>query len=99
MTELSDDAKCIASQFHTLTEMTFKMIEYRPSDRYQAGLDELVERKMLTVEPFNQFGGLVYKKVHGADFAPYLKWFWENQEKGRFPITAPIANGTPNAHV
>ena len=90
MTNLSDDAKVIASQFHTLTEMTFKMIDARPSDRYQAALDELVENKMLMWEPFNQFGGVVYKKVPDVDYAPYLKWFWENQDKGRFPITTPI---------
>ncbi|CTQ75938.1 hypothetical protein [Roseibium alexandrii] len=90
MTDLSDDAKAIAAQFHTQTEMTFKMIEARPSDRYQAGLDELVKRNLLTVEPFNQFGGLVYKKVPEADYSPYMKWFWENPEKGKFPITTPI---------
>ncbi len=90
MLDLSDDAKVIASQFHSLTTMTFQMIDARPSDRYQAALDELVENKMLMWEPFNQFGGLVYKKVPDVDYAPYLKWFWENPDKGKFPMTTPI---------
>ena len=90
MLDLSDDAKVIASQFHSLTTMTFHMIDARPSDRYQAALDELVENKMLMREPFNQFGGLVYKKVPDVDYSPYLKWFWENPDKGKFPMTTPI---------
>ncbi len=44
-------------------QLTFHMIECRPTARAQAGLDELVEAGLISVEPFNQYGGFVYKPI------------------------------------
>lgn len=43
------------------TKVTLHLVENRPTARTQAVLDELVSAGVITVEPFNRFGGLVYQ--------------------------------------
>ncbi|QAY80439.1 hypothetical protein ETR14_27760 (plasmid) [Sphingosinicella sp. BN140058] len=59
---LGDDAILIAgSTFALATKLHLGLRESKPSDRLQAALDELVAKDILSVEPFNDFGGLVYR--------------------------------------
>jgi hypothetical protein len=65
--------------------------------RTKAALDELVERKVITVEQFNDFGGLVYKGTGEAyDIGQKLsqaaiKRLLDGTEGGSFPVC--VENG------
>ena len=70
-------------------QVTFKMNESRPSKRTQDALDELVEAGMVSVEPFNHYGGFVYTplvsfKRPSTALAKRI---------GHWPITEPIEAG------
>lgn len=82
---LSDDAKAIAGCWFALMKpnsqsaLTLHLIENKPAPRTQDALDELVGKGVLSVEPFNEFGGLVYKPL--VDCHDAFKWFMENAER------------------
>lgn len=67
-------------------ELTFRMKASRPTDRTRKALDELVGAGLISVEPFNQFGGLVYRPL------TQFKRPSEAMAKrvGHWPITEPI---------
>lgn len=87
---LSPDALYFAgSMFFLMTpgegELTFKMVESRPSDRSQAALDELVAEGLVSAEPFNRFGGMTYRPL--VEFPRATK-----TPDGPWPVTVPIAD-------
>lgn len=70
-------------------QLTFKMIESRPSKRTQDALDELVKAGLVSVEPFNRHGGFVYTPL--VTFKrPSMAL---TKRIGRWPITEPIEAG------
>ena len=91
---LSFDAKCVLGAWFGMggkTVVTHHLRDSEPTPRCKAALDELVSKKILSREPFNQFGGLVYKPlVEGI--AAYMKWLWDNRddERAKFPLMQPI---------
>lgn len=97
---LSDNAKSVGHAFFpTLgSEATFHMVESEPSEECQAALDELVEKGFATVEPFNQFGGVVYKPK--ASFGHLMMWAWQRAERGESIVLwrkkAPAAAQPPS---
>lgn len=65
---LSEDAKCLAGVWFGLMtpkkgKVTLQLVESRPAPRTQSALDELVEKGVISVEPYNKFGGLVYRPL------------------------------------
>ena len=90
--DLSPNAKAMASLFGTmLKELTFHCVEGVPSPEAQAGLDELVERGLITVEPYNKYRGFVYKpalnvRVLGKQAMKDAM----DDRLPRFPITVPV---------
>lgn len=85
-TDLSDSAKAVGYAFFPTTDSsaTFHMKKSGPSPECQAALDELVEKGFATVEPFNQFGGLVYRPK--VSFHHLMMWAFDHAEKG-IPLT------------
>jgi hypothetical protein len=88
---LSDDAKAVAGgqfgfmrpghgtlTFHTPSRMT---------ERGKVALDELVAAGVCTVEPFNRYGGIVYRPT--IDCMPFARWLGSNHDKGRFSMVEP----------
>ena len=89
MDGLSDDAKFFgASMFYLMQpghgKLVFRMQESKPSPRSQAALDELVRAKLVSVEPFNKHGGVVYRPL--IAFKRPRK-----QPPGEWPVTVPIS--------
>lgn len=82
---LSDDAKAIAGCWFAKMKvdgesaLTLHMVENVPAPRTEAALAELVERGVVSVAPFNRFGGLVYKPL--IDCHPAFRWFMENAKR------------------
>lgn len=91
--ELSDDAKTVAAcLFPTIASTaTFHLREHRPTERTQAALDEMVAAGLVSCEPFNRFGGKVYKPL--VEFSDAKRWvtakFLRNDMAG-FNLTEPI---------
>lgn len=81
-TELSDNAKAVGHAFFPTVESkaTFHMQKSGPSPECQAALDELVAKGFATVEPFNKFGGVVYRPT--VSFGHLMRWAWERAERG-----------------
>jgi hypothetical protein len=95
LSRLSDVAKAVAGSLFGMIspgkgDVTFGLRESRPSDETQAGLDELVRAGAVTVEAFNEFGGLVYRPVVRCDAA--YQWLGRNLKNpaAKFSITAPL---------
>jgi hypothetical protein len=91
---LSFDAKCVLGAWFGMggkTVVTLHLREAKPSPRARAGLDELVKKGVLSKEPFNQFGGEVYKPIIEG-VSSYMKWLWDNKDDPRasFPLMQPI---------
>lgn len=68
-------------------KLTFRMVESRPTKRTQDALDELVKAGLISVEPFNRYGGFVYTpliafKRPSATLAKRV---------GKWPITERLA--------
>lgn len=64
-TVISQDAMFLGSSLFWMMrpgegKLTFQMVENRPTARTQAALDELVAAELVSVEPFNRFGGVTY---------------------------------------
>lgn len=93
-TALSGDARVMAGMFGMTRELTFEMRDSRPTARCKAALDELVAATVITTEPYNQFGGIVYKRCWDADHCRRLvrgiDW-----KKHRFTIAEPIRTAAP----
>jgi hypothetical protein len=80
--DLSDNAKAVGHAFFPTEEstVTFHMQKSGPSPECQAALNELVAKGFATVEPLNQFGGLVYRPK--CSFHHLLPWVWERANAG-----------------
>ncbi len=81
---LSNDARVAAGCFFGLMaakdmQLTFGMRKSRPTLRLQAALDELVAAKVLSVVPFNSYGGVVYRAL--VDCASHGKWLMSGAGK------------------
>lgn len=88
MESLSADALFFAgSMFMLMTpgkgELTFRLVERKPSDRSQAALDELVAAGVVSSEPFNEYGGVTYRPL--VEFPRVGK-----APAGKWPVTVPI---------
>lgn len=81
-TDLSDNAKAVGYAFFSTAanKVTFHLKTHGPSPECQAALDELVAKGFATVEPLNQFGGLVYRPT--TSFGHLAKWAWDRAESG-----------------
>lgn len=85
---LSADALYFAGAMFMLMEpgkgeLTFRMVQSKPSPRSQAALDELVAAGVVSSEPFNRHGGITYRplvKFPRAASAPPGDW----------PMTVPV---------
>jgi len=64
--ELSFDARILAAAWFGMgmkTSVTLHLRESRPAPRTRAAMDELVAKKVISVEPYNEFGGLVCRPL------------------------------------
>lgn len=99
MDALSDDAKVIAScwfgnmRVGGQSELTLHLRESRPAPRTQAALDELVNRGAVSVEPYNRYGGVVYRPL--VDCFDAFVWFAKlsdaEREPHNFSLMVPVA--------
>lgn len=88
--KLSEDAEYLARNiFWYAGKLTFQEVESKPTARTQAALDELVDTGILTVEPFNRFGGKVYTRVKEVFKKPATQKMHDTIGKG-FTITEKI---------
>jgi len=103
---LSFDAKCIAGAWFGIMspgkgEVTLQLNSVRPTDRALAALAELVERRVISVEAFNRYGGLVYRPLidcrWGFDFLRAVTKNKRLAAKARWPITKLITGGEKEA--
>lgn len=94
MKRLSDTAKAAGSVFGMMRpgsgELTFAMVEGRPSAKMQEGLDELVAAGAVGRSPLNKFGGVRYVPLMNC--SGFTKWLAKNidREEVHFPISEPI---------
>ncbi len=89
--DLSDDAKVVFGALFglgTKTTLTHHLRESVPTARTFDALTELVAKGYLSCEPYNRFGGLVYRPL--KDPRPAFKWLSANQAKGKFKLTEPV---------
>jgi hypothetical protein len=94
---LSDASKAVAGAWFGLmrpgkSEVTFQLREARPSDEAQAGLNDLVEHGIISVEPFNRYGGLVYRPL--VDCHCFFVWLGKNRANpaAKIRMTVPLAS-------
>lgn len=78
---LSDDAKALAGVWFGMTApgkgaVTHHLRELKPTARTQAALDELVEKRVISVAPFNKYGGKVYRPL--VSCWPAWQWVGKN---------------------
>lgn len=93
---LSNDAKAIAGCWFANMKvggegaLTLHLRELKPAPRTQAALDELVNWGAISCEPFNRYGGLVYKPL--VDCFDAFVWFMENAKKPdvNFRLMVPV---------
>lgn len=71
-------------------ELTFELGQAKPSPQAQEGLDELVRARIIHVEPFNEYGGLVYRALVDCHWA--FVWLMKNQNDpvAKVRMTVPI---------
>ena len=85
LSALTDDAKAIAGCWFAKmrvggeSKLTLQLVEHVPAPRTEAALAELVSKGVVSVEPFNRFGGLVYKPL--IDCHPAFVWFMKNAKR------------------
>lgn len=75
MDALGFDAKVLAGSSFGMgmkTSVTLMQRESHATARTQAAFDELVERGVVAVEPYNEFGGLVYRPL--VDCGEAFRW-------------------------
>lgn len=92
-TDLSADAKVICALWGFGMQFELKFLTpSRIHKRTKAALDELVERKIVTVEQFNDFGGLIYRDAGTAYHIGHklsqvaIKRLFDHDDRGSFPI-------------
>lgn len=72
---LGFDAKVLAAAWFGLgmkSTVTLQLRESRPAPRTQAAIDELVAAGVAAMEPFNEFGGRVYRPL--VDCGAAFRW-------------------------
>lgn len=102
LSALSDDAKAIAGCWFAKMKvdgesaLTLHLVENVPAPRTAAALAELVEKSVISVEPFNRFGGLVYRPL--VDCFSAFRWFMENAERPEinFQLMVPAPASHPS---
>lgn len=92
---LSDDAKAVAGGWFGLMnpgggELTFALVQNKPTARAQAALAELVAAGVISVEQFNRFGGLVYRPLFDCRTALYWLGRNENNPAAKWPLVEPV---------
>jgi len=94
---LSKDAKAILGAYFGMGNMdssvTFNMVHSRPTERAKKALDECVAAKVLSVEPFNKFGGVIYRPLIAFHTQRKIIMAAALAAKG-FTLTEPIAQST-----
>lgn len=90
---LSKEARAVLGAWFGMggdTTLTLRLQQSRPTEKAQAALDELVAAGILAHEPFNQFGGIVYRPTR--ETRPYLKWLHEHVDDPacQFRLMEPI---------
>lgn len=102
LSKLSFDAKCVAGAwFGMMTpgkgELKFQLHTTRPSDRSLAALAELVSEGVLSVAPFNRYGGLVYSPL--VDCREGLHFLRQNTDNPdiEWPLTQPMVGAEKEA--
>lgn len=101
---LSDDAKVIAGCWFAKmrvggeSALTLHLIENKPAPRTQAALDELVAKGVVSVSPFNRFGGLVFKPL--VDCFSAFQWLMTNSEREgvNFQLMVPITKDSSHGY-
>ena len=97
MADLSNDAKMIAGcWFGRMTprsDLTLCMEESEPAPRTAAALAELVERQVVSVEPYYNRKGRVYRPLVDCDDA--FRWFMKHAQRKEhnFRLMVPITRG------
>lgn len=73
-------------------ELTLQLRESKPTAIVQTALDELVRAGFICVEPFNRYGGLVYRSLVDNHWA--LGWLHKNRENPEVKIrmVEPVAS-------
>lgn len=94
---LSDIAKAVAGAwFGSMVpgkgDLTFHLHEARPSDDAQRGLNELVAAGAISVQPYNDLGGLTYRPL--VDMRRQLGWIVVNSNNPvvKVSLTTPLAS-------
>lgn len=92
---LSFDAKAVAGGWFGMMvpgkgDLTFQLQSVKPSERAQNALDELVWEGLVNVEPFNDYGGLVYTPLVRFDVA--MRWLGTQIDNPaiKFPLVEPV---------
>jgi hypothetical protein len=93
--ELSNDAKTVLGAWFGMgskSVLNLHLRQSKPTARCQAALDELVEAKILSRKPFNQFGGVTYAPL--IETRTYLTWLIKRGKKlGDFALMEPVTEG------
>lgn len=92
---LSKRARCIAGLWFGMgmkTSVTHHLRESQPSLETRMALTELMEAGVISEEPFNRYGGLVYKPL--VNCRPAWMWLHENIEDPdlKFQVMEPTAS-------
>ncbi len=100
--ELTFDAKMVAGAWFGLMDpgkgqLTFSLAELRPTDRALDALSELVAAHLLSVEPFNRYGGLVYRPLTNFRWAFKLLVEHDGDPAIKWPLTERLSGGEKEA--
>lgn len=92
---VSDRAKAVFAVWFGMMspksgQLRFAMVENRPSDEAQAGLDELVQAELISRE--DDRGAVVYRPL--VDGYPMFGWLYPRREEPQFsfPLTTPLTD-------
>jgi hypothetical protein len=99
---LSFDAKCIAGAWFGMMSpgkgtLTFELQTGRPTDRALDALSELVGAGVVSVEAFNEYGGLVYQPLIDCRWGFEFLHKHMNDPAIKWPITCKIKGGRREA--
>lgn len=96
---LSEDAQRVGAAWFGMMNpsqdhctLTFQMQKSRPTERAQTALDELVEAGLVAQEPFNQFGGVIYRPIWNFSELgkKEMKRFFEGDDRDPIKLTELI---------
>jgi hypothetical protein len=96
MESLSDDARAVLGAWFGMAHfrkfsLDFGMVKYKPSDRAQAGLDELVNAGFIERSDLNKFGGVQYILLREFNRAEAIKAAGQAKD---FVLVQPIRPAT-----